>query len=41
MAYNQTQVLAGGLAHIPIIIIFFKVLEKRLNANYQIKENAN
>ena len=31
MAYNQSVVIAGGLAHIPVIILFFKYIEKRFN----------
>ncbi len=31
MAYSQTVVLAGGIAHVPIIIAFFKVIEKRFS----------
>ena len=28
MAYSQTVVVAGGLAHVPILIAVFKYVEK-------------
>ena len=29
MAYNESTVIAGGLAHIPIIILVFKYFENK------------
>ena len=31
MAYNQALVVAGGLAHIPIIILMFNFIDKKYN----------
>ena len=31
MSYTETKVLLGGLAHIPIIILFFYVIKIRFN----------
>lgn len=35
MAYSQTVVIAGGVAHVPIIIGLLKVLERRLKAQFK------
>lgn len=32
MAYSQATVIAGGLAHIPVIILFFKFIENKRKA---------
>tara|TARA_B100000700_G_C14543585_1_gene623160 strand:+ start:343 stop:459 length:117 start_codon:yes stop_codon:yes gene_type:complete len=32
MAYSQSIVLAGGLAHIPVVIGFFKFIEKKIGS---------
>tara|TARA_Y100001968_G_C18930576_1_gene514062 strand:- start:363 stop:485 length:123 start_codon:yes stop_codon:yes gene_type:complete len=40
MAYSQTVVLAGGIAHVPILIIALKYIEKGFaNRMKAIKEN--
>tara|TARA_Y100001968_G_C18963664_1_gene528937 strand:+ start:148 stop:279 length:132 start_codon:yes stop_codon:yes gene_type:complete len=33
MPYSQTVVVAGGLAHIPIIIALLKFVENKYNGN--------
>ena len=32
MAYSPEIVAVGGIAHIPIIILFFKTIEKRFQS---------
>tara|TARA_Y100001968_G_C18977820_1_gene535323 strand:+ start:347 stop:466 length:120 start_codon:yes stop_codon:yes gene_type:complete len=32
MAYSQTLVVAGGIAHVPFIIAILKIIEKRFLA---------
>ena len=35
MAYSQTVVLAGGIAHVPILIMMFKFIEKKFTDRYK------
>ena len=32
MAYSPEVVAVGGIAHIPIVILFFKTIEKRFQS---------
>jgi len=33
MPYNDTTVVIGGLMHIPVIILFLRLVENRFNKN--------
>ena len=40
MAYSQLQVVAGGIAHIPILIGLFKFYDGKTSKNYQAQKAA-
>ncbi len=35
MAYNQAVVIAGGIAHVPVLIAFFKFVERNFARRYK------
>ncbi len=41
MAYNETLVLAGGIAHVPILITILKFFDAKSSGLYKTKQASN
>ena len=35
MAYSETKVIIGGLAHVPVLIFIFNLIQKKFEARVQ------